>query len=139
MPKIEECPFPDCHQECRIEIGKQGSISCWIRCYTCGYESGVFATEERAIAAHNALSIKVRRAEQLRHFAELAVPIVDFAFGYFKTDSSAMLLDGTYINDACAHALAAYPKKSVSETLMDVYVDEAINPDDKKGGSDGTG
>jgi hypothetical protein len=86
--------------------------------------------DPRSIAAHNALSLKVQRAEpldtyysQLEHFAELAVPIVKFAEHYFDEIDHVVERKNSF-SKQCTACLAALPEKPSAEEKAKEIHDE---------------
>ena len=162
MPtEIEPCPFPECDGKCSLQKTCHSDDPLyWIGCSGCTYHSLTSVYSEEAIAAHNALSLTVQRARQLEsrlvyyEDPKNALEYIEFDVDCSCCDDAhkVKILSG-HINGLACHieqlerfaklaVLAEFTEHyfdeldwSAFETLKDVYVDEAINPDDKEGGS----
>lgn len=97
--QIEPCPC--CGNTWCEAREHRGGTYYWVRCNKCGYDSGDYKTKQQAIAAHNALSIKVQQYEQYKRFAERARPL------FIRLQDLVCEEDCNEI-DTC---LAAYPEK----------------------------
>lgn len=87
MPEIANCSY--CKGECVIANCREEYL---VVCEQCEYRSSEYETKEDAIAAHNKLSLKVRRAEQL-------IGNRDHPEGYCHRCGGKNLLNWTADND----------------------------------------
>ena len=63
--EILSCPMPKCGGACEMSYKSLRAIN-RVRCFDCGYETGVYDTPAQAIAEHNAVSRACSGGEGLR-------------------------------------------------------------------------
>lgn len=92
MPKVEPCPC------CSGKMTAYTDVDYWI----CMKKDCLYTS--RDLVAHNKLSIKVQRSEQLERFAELAVPIVERELALYE------FVESRRYAKECKRCLAALPE-----------------------------